>query len=624
MKQIFAAGIAGRSLTPLGRSLPPLGRSLPPLLVILAFFLSSPGAAAQQQPELSAFMESIDVRVINLEVVVTDRDGRRITDLRPEDFELIVDGDQAAIDYFSEIRQRQAVSPQPAAQEPPREEPEPAIPWDPAPAVEAGANVVTHFLLFVDNYFGIQGQRDLVLREIREDLSMLGPNDRFAIIAFDGRELDLIGAWSSSPETIRENLGKAMEQPCFGLARRGEQNQFDTQYDELAIDQARASFATNRVRSFSRKIKAVVGAATSAMRSYSTLPGRKVMLLMSGGWPRDPITYTVGMDSDVRTASLRYSSTPDLNNLVHTANLLGYTLYPIDLPGAQVREPGAGDRSVFLEDITNIAFGAATSGGSGGGDSREPATDPAAESVDSVQAERSFAASTLDFNRTAGREHEIEASLMVMAKRTGGLAMLNGLRGVALAEMIEDVGNYYWLGFTPERQRDDEQHSIRVKIRRPGLKVRTRKGFSDFSRSTEATMMVESQLLFSTNLGAQALGVELGEPERHRRGELRVPISLRIPLDGVVMLPVAEGHQAQLELRVAAIDEEGHRSEIPVIPIRLGGAEPPPAGAHAVYDTELRLRPDTRRLVLAVHDVVGEGILTSSVDLDAEPGTVPR
>ncbi|MCP4660580.1 MAG: hypothetical protein GY856_34705, partial [bacterium] len=278
------------------------------------------------------------------------------------------------------------------------------------------------------------------------------------------------------------------------------------------------------------------------MRSYATLPGRKVMLLMAGGWPRDPIIYTVGMDTDVRAASLRYSSTKDLNNLISTANLLGYTLYPVDLPGAQVREPGAGDREVWLEDMAAIGFGAAA-GGSSGGDSRAPAPDLGAEPQDSTQFERSIAASTLDFNRTAGREHEVEASLMVMAEKTGGLAMLNGIRGVALAEMVEDVGSYYWLGFTPERHRDDEQHSMRVKVLRPGLKARSRRGFSDFSRATEATMMVESQLLFSTSLGAQALGVELGTPERHRRGQLRVPVSLRSPLDGVVMLPVAEGHQ---------------------------------------------------------------------------------
>ncbi|MCP4658837.1 MAG: VWA domain-containing protein [bacterium] len=609
MRQIFLAGIAGKSL--------------PPFLAIVAFFLISTGAVPQQQPDLSSFVESIDVRVINLEVVVTDRGGNRVTDLRPEDFRLIVDGEEVAIDYFSEIRQRQAVSPQPAAQERHREDPEAEIPWAPAPAVDAGADVVTHFLLFVDNYFGIQGHRDLVLEELQDDLSMLGPNDRFAIIAFDGRELDLIGPWSSSPETIKENLRRAMEQPAFGLARRGEQSRFDKGYDLMGIKQAKAAFATNRVRSFSRQIKSVVGAATSAMRSYATLPGRKVMLLMAGGWPRDPIVYTVGMDHEVRAASLHYSSTKDLNNLISTANLLGYTLYPIDLPGAQVRGPGAGDRSVWMEDMANIGYGAAA-GGSSGGDSREPAPDLSADRVDSVQAERSFAASTLNFNRTVGREHEIEASLMVMAEKTGGLAMLNSFREVALAETLQDVGSYYWLGFTPERHRDDEQHSMRVKILRPGLKARSRRGFSDFSRATEATMMVESQLLFSTNLGTQALGVELGTPERHRRGQLRVPVSLRIPLDGVVMLPVAEGHQAQLELRVAAIDEDGNRSEIPVIPIRLGGATPPPAGAHAVYDTELRLRSDTRRLVLAVHDVVGEGILTSSVDFDAETEAAQR
>ena len=50
------------------------------------------------------FDEVIDVRVVNLEVVVTDRSGNRVTGLGPEDFELFVDRRAQDIQYFSEVR----------------------------------------------------------------------------------------------------------------------------------------------------------------------------------------------------------------------------------------------------------------------------------------------------------------------------------------------------------------------------------------------------------------------------------------------------------------------------------------------------------------------------------------
>ena len=63
------------------------------------------GASGQEEaaPQ-SIFSEVLDVRVVNVEIVVTDRDGIRVSGLEAEDFELLVDREPTTIDYFSEIR----------------------------------------------------------------------------------------------------------------------------------------------------------------------------------------------------------------------------------------------------------------------------------------------------------------------------------------------------------------------------------------------------------------------------------------------------------------------------------------------------------------------------------------
>src|SRR5687768_11222453 len=79
-------------------------RSASPLLAcLLACLLASLGDAAAQDARPGVFGEVLDVRVVNLEVVVTDRDGARVRGLLPQDFELTVDGREVPIDFFSEV-----------------------------------------------------------------------------------------------------------------------------------------------------------------------------------------------------------------------------------------------------------------------------------------------------------------------------------------------------------------------------------------------------------------------------------------------------------------------------------------------------------------------------------------
>ena len=60
-------------------------------VLLLPLLALAPGARAADDTPPS-FGESIDVRVVNVEAVVTDRQGHRVSGLKPEDFRLRVDG----------------------------------------------------------------------------------------------------------------------------------------------------------------------------------------------------------------------------------------------------------------------------------------------------------------------------------------------------------------------------------------------------------------------------------------------------------------------------------------------------------------------------------------------------
>src|ERR1043165_8057766 len=70
-------------------------------LVLLVFLFSLPLLAATEQPVIPRASETIDVSLVNLDVIVTDRRGHRIHGLTPADFEFFKDGKPQAITNFS-------------------------------------------------------------------------------------------------------------------------------------------------------------------------------------------------------------------------------------------------------------------------------------------------------------------------------------------------------------------------------------------------------------------------------------------------------------------------------------------------------------------------------------------
>jgi len=69
-------------------------------------------------------------------------------------------------------------------------------------------------------------------------------------------------------------------------------------------------------------------------------------------------------------------------------------------------------------------------------------------------------------------------SLRTIAENTDGLAMLNNndLAG-SFRKIVNDLSSYYLLGYYSNGKLDGKFHSIRVRIKRPGVQVRARRGY---------------------------------------------------------------------------------------------------------------------------------------------------
>ncbi len=585
------------------------------LTILFAALLPLSASYAQESKKLEAFGEEIDVRVLNLEVAVTDKDGGHVEALGPGDFRLIVDGNVVPIEYFSEIRYGSSIDLRTA--EAVAAGSASTAPTAAVPAAAPGEVVGTSFLLFVDNYFGVARDRRIVLENIIETIPRLGPKDRMAVVSFDGRKLNLVGNWETSHPAIIRNLRQAIATKSGGLQRRAELDQYELQLRRTGsglIEESLENTKVEYVRVLSRQVDTVVKAATAAMRAMAKPPGRKVMLLTSGGWPDDPSSFAVGPDPKIRNRTQRFSPRAAFDDLAGTANKLGYTINTIDMAGRQNRQSvNASNGTLVGDDFSQQAPSTVEDGPAGPGPADPPPTSEqlTGQLLDDV---------ILAFSATDGREQAVEGPLIALAKETGGQAMINSFRATALPRTLEGTSSYYWLGYTPTWARDDKEHKVRVQVLRPDVKTRSRRSFRDLSRQSEVTMMVESNLLFDTDLRGYSMAATLGEAKPKRGKKVELPLSLEIPMDQLLMLPVAGGFEANLELRIAVLDEKGNRSEIPVIPVTLGGKNKPREGAYATYDTTLVLRAIQQQLAVVLYDVAGESMLSTSVDFDPGSG----
>ena len=526
------------------------------LLPIITGVLLAP-APALTQVVGDSFGESIDVRVVNVEAVVTDKSGTRVFGLTPDDFRLLVDGEEVPIDFFTEFRGGEALRDVGAS------------PWEVAPISDVQAEG-TSYLVFIDDFFALKVDRDRVLRALEEELAFLGPDDRMAVVAWDGARTEMLTSWSSDDRELRRTLRDASLRSAGGLQRIVERrNILSGRFVGFAVGPLgqRGVGITERVYSdiLINQLHDAVDAASATLRGFAAPPGRKVMILVSGGWPFRPAEFVIG-DPLVANLDVPFERGEEIYGpLVETANLLGFTLYPVDAPGL--------DGNSRVDASSSVPLGGVFAN---------------------------------------DRELELHDSLSYLARQTGGVALLNGRRAEPLSRVADDTRSFYWLGFNPERSGDGEIRSIELELRQPGLEVRSRSGYRDLSVEEEVTMQVASALMFGFPAHKDGLALEIGDSRRDKRKTMIVPVTVRLPADAVTLLPSGDGFAASLELRVAAIDESGDRSEVTTLEWPVVRAELPTEDETLEFAASLRLRRAPQDLVVAVYDTLSGELFSAT------------
>ncbi len=403
------------------------------LLLLLAVCLtaSAQTPAPTVQPADEDSVVRITTNLIQIDAVVTDKDGKLVTNLRPEDFELLVNGKPQKLTNFSLV----TVEPISTAEPAPR-----TLIADkngtPLPPVRLRSEEVKRTIaLVVDDLTLSYESMSYVKKSLKKFVDeQMQPGDLVAILR-TGSGVSALQQFTSDKRQLYAAIESIKYNQAVGRIMSFYREIEGAYEGETKIPSGGRGIVLNENPDKYRDdmlATASLAAAGYIIQGMRGLPGRKAVMLLTEGFTLVDPNYPS------RNARLRQA----FERLVDSSNRAGVVIYSMDARGL-VAEGLVG------EDASK--------------------TTKASQEIPPSLTNRER------FNRPLD-------GMQTLSEQTGGFAIYNSNDlGSGIKQALDDQKSYYLLGFQPEASAFDPakarfNHLI-VKVKGNGLKVRYRSGF---------------------------------------------------------------------------------------------------------------------------------------------------
>lgn len=486
---------------------------------------------SRAETQTSPLVETMEVRVVNIDVVVTDQAGRRVTGLTADDFEIFDGKKPQPISNFSEID----------AEAPPA----PAAVQGAAPAAVAKAPVSrgNAIIFYIDSSSIDPKRRHLVFAELRRFAAeIMKPGDRASVMSWN-RRLHTLQPFTGSPAEIQHALSEAeKESGAFSVqVARQRLYRIVTQELEEALFSESGSIplahqiSLGHAQVYAEEMyahsRSVAISLRSTLAAFAAPDDKRALVYVGDYLParsgaealqfvEDTFAPYVKQERNspemTRSQNLRVLSNAQwLDGLTSAANSAGVTLYMIS----------AG--SLHQIDVGDVADG-----------HQQPTA--SAETMLTMDTRKVFSDT---------------------ARETGGLAFTGGDPRLALQQIADDFRSYYSLGFRPTAP-DGKAQSIRVRTKNPGYTVRSRRSYAVRSAADDMGDRVVANLYDDSMQGHLRVRVETGLPVAERRNRQKVPVKVTVQGDKVTLLPRDGQLAGEVTVYVCAGDPEAGSSKV--------------------------------------------------------------
>jgi VWFA-related protein len=473
-----------------------------------------------------AFVDELEVTVVNIVAYVTDKEGEAVTDLTRDDFRIFQDGEERPISNFQLYTEELIRSYYDAQEGPPT-----------VPPVEPEAEQLTEIqpvwmMIFVDNDNLRPLDRNRVFGQLRTFVRENAMPPVEMMVVNNSRSLKVVQEFTADSDEVLAALNEL--RMTTGGRQSRDSSRADVYEEMERYTQAQSS---SRVSSLQRARSLAIGfaeeeqntlqftlsAIREAVNLLAGLPGKKMILYVSNGLPMVPgidLFYAMANAFDepgMITEGMRYAQSRQFDSLVKNANAQGVTFYTISAAGLQ-----------------NVGMGSAQ-----------------------YHAPRDTIASSMEHDNYLD-------SLRYMADETGGVAIFNtnDIR-TRLDRIEQDFYSYYSLGYNLQSSGADKVHRVKLTIPdHPEYDIRYRRRFVEKSLASRVQDKVLTGLVIPIDENPLEIMVNTGDQAPASADRWTVPFELSFPLRNIALLPEGGDYVGRVSLFIAARDSGGKQSDL--------------------------------------------------------------
>ncbi len=559
-------------------------RAVALLSVVAALSASGDGMARRDVIGGLAFVDEIDVTVVNIDVLVRDRADRVVTDLKREDFRLLIDGQERPLSNFAAYTE-QAIA-DAAVSQPPGGAAFPAPTAvtgveDPGPAAAAGEIPIqpVHVVLFVDNENLRPMDRNRVLPQVlRFVRTIMLPHVRVMVVSAE-RSVRVVQGFTAEIREVEAALrslrrvsgGRADDDRTRNRLIRDIQKIEDQKMSSGGrVDPRDAMLAEEMIRSYGEEVAFELDYTAAGMReitaSLAGLPGRKVMIHVSNGLPmiaaRDLVMWWGEIFQQRPSLPMlsRFNRSALYESLAAAANAQGVSLYTVDASGVSGTAGASAEFSRPLDPMVST-------------------------------------------NYTINHQQPLQ----YLAEATGGRAILDS-NDVAddLARLRADLFTYYSLGFDLSAAGGDTVHRLEVELpNHPEHRLLYRQTFVEKSLESRVQDEVVSSLVLEVESNAMGIAVVTGTPRPTSGDRWLLPVEISFPIESVALLPEQGDYVGRVVAYLATRNIVGRQSEIQrrEFEIRMPAADyEERGGEHFTASFDLLMEEGVHRIVVGILD----------------------
>lgn len=412
------------------------------------------------------------VRLVLVDIVATDSEGNFVSDFEKEDFEVYEDGKRMPINSVETILFEKA--------DIPGEDTQIAVPSQRYPRKK-------RFFVIFDSINSVKRMIERSKRSILENLISLIEQGR-EIMVFELNEeegMRILQPLTSEKELIAQAVDRAsgsiwIEKSADALSVPSILSPSDLSLEErggIGFDIEKFQKSQQHMYEFKSRSRFAksINSFLAVMNVIKDYPGRKSVLLISGGFPAlsfEQIYAGEGIETTLPIAQVSAAKILDpfkvlqttksrdgdqiFNDLIRFANSHNITFYTMD-PDNYLR--------YVLPDIGYDNF---------------------PRKIHSLN-------STVVDNIAEIKKNE-QSNLKYFAIDTGGTSLLGEKKFDNFQKAVSrDLGNYYELSYSPNNKKaDGKYHKIEVKIQKPDIKITFRKGYFDYTDEQKESLLFSS------------------------------------------------------------------------------------------------------------------------------------